>query len=147
MLHSLRQGCFSFFSSLEMIDTLRVLLVEDDAMVRQTLAGMLAAYPDLQLIAQAADGAEAVSCVEKHNPQVVIMDIRLPRLDGIAATREIKWKFPQVQIIGLSEYGHGYNADAMLKAGAIAVYQKSMATEELYSAIKKAGRGFSQLSD
>ena len=51
-----------------------------------------------------------------------------------------------VQIIGLSEYGHGYNADAMLKAGAIAVYQKSMATEELYSAIKKAGRGFSQLS-
>lgn len=73
-----------------MIDTLRVLLVEDDAMVRQTLAGMLAAYPDLQLIAQAADGAEAVSCVEKHNPQVVIMDIRLPRLDGIAATREIK---------------------------------------------------------
>ena len=129
-----------------MMETLRVLLVEDDPMVRQTLARMLAAYPDLQVIGQAGAGDEAVSYVEKHNPQVVIMDIRLPRMDGIAATREIKWKFPQVQIIGLSEYGHGYNADAMLKAGAIAVYQKSMATEELYSAITKAGRGFSQLS-
>ena len=128
------------------METLRVLLVEDDAMVRQTLARMLAAYPEVQVIAQAGSGDEAVSCVEKHKPQVVIMDIRLPRMDGIAATRVIKWKFPQVQIIGLSEYGHGYNADAMLKAGAIAVYQKSMATEELYSAIKKAGRGFSQLS-
>lgn len=128
------------------METLRVLLVEDDAMVRQTLARMLAAYPEVQVIGQAGSGDEAVSCVEKHKPQVVIMDIRLPRMDGIAATRVIKWKFPQVQIIGLSEYGHGYNADAMLKAGAIAVYQKSMATEELYSAIKKAGRGFSQLS-
>lgn len=122
--------------------TLGVLLVEDDAMVRQTLVQMLAGYPDLEVVAQAAAGDEAVSCVEKHKPHVVIMDIRLPRMDGIAATREIKWKFPQVQVIGLSEYGHGYNADAMLKAGAIAVYQKSMATEELYSAIKKAGRGF-----
>ena len=128
------------------METLRVLLVEDDAMVRQTLARMLAAYPEVQVIGQAGSGDEAVSCVEKHKPHVVIMDIRLPRMDGIAATRVIKWKFPQVQIIGLSEYGHGYNADAMLKAGAIAVYQKSMATEELYSAIKKAGRGFSQLS-
>ena len=127
-----------------MMETLRVLLVEDDAMVRQTLARMLAAYPDLQVIGQAGAGDEAVSYVEKHKPEVVIMDIRLPRMDGIAATRVITWKFSQVQIIGLSEYGHGYNADAMLKAGAIAVYQKSMATEELYSAIKKAGRGFSQ---
>lgn len=117
-----------------------VVLVEDNAMVRQTLVKMLAGFPDVEVIAQAAAGDEAVSCVEKHKPDVVIMDIRLPRMDGIAATREIKWKFPQVQVIGLSEYGHGYNADAMLKAGAIAVYQKSMAPEELYSAIKKAGR-------
>ena len=64
--------------------TLGVLLVEDDARVRQTLAQMLAGYPDLEVIAQAGAGDEAVSYVEKHKPQVVIMDIRLPRMDGIA---------------------------------------------------------------
>jgi DNA-binding NarL/FixJ family response regulator len=119
--------------------TIRVLLVDDDSMVRQLLIRSLVTYPDLQVVGQAATGDEAVSCVEKLAPQIVIMDIRMPRMDGIAAAREIKAKYPQVQIIGLSEYGHGYNADAMLKAGAVAVYHKSMATEELYSAIIKAG--------
>jgi DNA-binding NarL/FixJ family response regulator len=120
--------------------SLRLLLVDDDFMVRRILAQILATYPDLEVVGQAATGDEAVSCVETLSPHVVIMDIRMPRMDGIAAAREIKAKYPQVQIIGLSEYGHGYNADAMLKAGAVAVYHKSKAPEELYSAILKAGR-------
>jgi DNA-binding NarL/FixJ family response regulator len=107
-------------------------------MVRQILARMLASYPDLDVVGQAATGDEAVSCVEKLSPHVVIMDIRMPRMDGIAAAREIREKYPQVHIIGLSEYGTGYNADAMLKAGAVAVYHKSQAPEELYPAIIKA---------
>jgi len=61
----------------------------------------------------------------------------MPRMDGIAACREVKDKYPDVQVIGLSEYAYGYHADAMLKAGALAVYQKSNALEELYAAIKK----------
>ena len=118
--------------------TIRVLLVDDDSMIRQILARMLASYPDLEVVGQAASGDEAVSCVEQLAPQVVVMDIRMPKMDGIAAAREIKEKYPQVQIIGLSEYGNGYNADAMLKAGALAVYHKSRSPEELIPAIMNA---------
>lgn len=65
------------------------------------------------------------------------MDIRMPKMDGIAAAREIKGKYPEVQILALTEYAYGYHADAMLKAGALAVYQKANALEELYPAIKR----------
>lgn len=119
--------------------TIRVLLVDDDSMVRQILSRMLASYPELDVVGQAATGDEAVSRVEELSPQVVVMDIRMPKMDGIAAAREIKQRYPQVQIIGLSEYGDGYNADAMLKAGAVAVFHKSKSPEELYPAIIKAG--------
>jgi DNA-binding NarL/FixJ family response regulator len=61
----------------------------------------------------------------------------MPAMDGIAAAREINVKYPHVKIIGLSEYAYGYNIDAMEKAGALGVYQKSNALEELYPAIKK----------
>jgi DNA-binding NarL/FixJ family response regulator len=121
------------------VATIRVLLVDDDSMVRQILSRMLASYPDLDIVGQASTGEEAVSRVEELSPQVVIMDIRMPKMDGIAAAREIKQRYPQVQIIGLSEYGDGYNADAMLKAGAVAVFHKSKSPEELYPAIMKAG--------
>jgi DNA-binding NarL/FixJ family response regulator len=138
MLHSMRFIPL-FFTLGAKMTTLRVLLVDDDSMVRQILARLLASYPDLDVVGQAATGDEAVSCVEALSPQIVIMDIRMPKMDGIAAAREIKAKYPQVQIIGLSEYGNGYNADAMLKAGAVAVYHKSAAPEELYPAIIRAG--------
>jgi DNA-binding NarL/FixJ family response regulator len=65
------------------------------------------------------------------------MDIRMPKMDGITAAREIKAKYPEVQIIALTELAYGYHADAMLRAGALAVYQKANAFEELYPALKK----------
>jgi DNA-binding NarL/FixJ family response regulator len=139
MLGFTRLDSITFYFG-ETMTTLRVLLVDDDSMVRQILARMLATYPDLDVVGQAATGDEAVTCVEKLAPHIVIMDIRMPKMDGIAAAREIRAKYPQVQIIGLSEYGNGYNADAMLKAGAVAVYHKSKAPEELYPAIISAGR-------
>jgi len=105
--------------------------------VLQTLARILADYSDVEVIGQAASGDEAISNVETLKPHVVIMDIRMPKMDGITAAREIKSRHPEVQILALTEFGHGYHADAMLKAGALAVYQKVRAFEELYPAIKK----------
>jgi DNA-binding NarL/FixJ family response regulator len=117
--------------------TTRVLLVDDESLVRQVMSRILADYPDVQVVGQATTGDEAISCVETLRPHVVVMDIRMPKMDGIAASREIKGKYPEVQIIALTEYAHGYHADAMLRAGALAVYQKSNSYEELYPAIKK----------
>lgn len=119
----------------------RVLLVDDECLVRQVLRDILTKFPDMELVGEAATGDEAVSSVERLQPDIVIMDIRMPRMDGIAAAREITRKYPHVKIIGLSEYAYGYHADAMEKAGALGVYQKSRATEELYGAIKKVTAG------
>ena len=121
--------------------TTRILLVDDECLVRGVLSRILADYPDLEVVGQAATGDEAISSVETLRPNVVVMDIRMPKMDGITAAREIKTKYPEVQIIALSEYAYGYHADAMLKAGALAVYQKSNAFEELYPAIKKISVG------
>lgn len=115
----------------------RVLLVDDESLVRRILKQILSAYPDMELVGEAATGEEAIAAVEKFQPDIVVMDIRMPALDGIGAAREIKLKCPHVKIIGLSEYAYGYNTDAMERAGAAAVCRKSMALEELYPAIKK----------
>jgi DNA-binding NarL/FixJ family response regulator len=120
-----------------MAATTRVLLVDDESLVRRILKQILANYPDVELVGEAATGEEAITAVARLHPDIVVMDIRMPALDGIAAAREIRDKYPHVKIIGLSEYAYGYNADAMERAGAVGVYLKSKALEELYPAIKK----------
>ena len=118
--------------------TTRVLLVDDESLVRRILKGILAGYQDLELVGEAANGEEAIFAVARLQPDVVVMDIRMPALDGIGAARVIKERYPDVKIIGLSEYTQSYNIDAMERAGAVGVYLKSMALEELYPAIKAA---------
>jgi DNA-binding NarL/FixJ family response regulator len=115
----------------------RVLLVDDQPLIRQVLTRILADYADVEVVGQAASGDEAVSSVETLKPHIIIMDVRMPKMDGIAATREIKNKYPYVQILALTEFGHGHYAEEMLRAGALAVYQKVNAFEELYPAISK----------
>ena len=118
--------------------TTRVLLVDDESLVRRILKNILTSYRDMELVGEAATGYEAIVAVDRLQPDVVVMDIRMPGLDGIAAAREIRAKYPHVKIIGLSEYGQSYNVDAMERAGALGVYLKSMALEDLYPAIKAA---------
>ena len=114
----------------------RVLVVDDESLVRRILKQILSSYQDLELVGEAANGDEAIAAVARLQPDIVVMDIRMPALDGIAAAREIRAKGPHVKIIGLSEHGTDFNTQAMERAGAIGVYLKSMAWEELYTAIK-----------
>ena len=113
----------------------RILLVDDDSLDRRLLTQILAAYPDMDLVGEASSGGEAISAVDRLHPDIVVMDIRMPTMDGITATREIKATYPHVKVIGLSDYAEGYSA--MEKAGAVGVYPKSCATTNLYSTIKK----------
>ena len=71
-------------------ETTRVLLVDDESLVRRTLKQILSSYQDMELVGEAADGKEAISAVERLQPDIVVMDIRMPALDGIAAAREIR---------------------------------------------------------
>jgi DNA-binding NarL/FixJ family response regulator len=117
---------------------IKVLIVDDHLMFRQGLRTLLQSYPDIDVVDEAGDGAEAVSKVATHQPSVVVMDISMPKMDGIAATRLVKSQHSQVAVLGLSVTGQGYQVEAMLKAGAAEVLTKDRAVDELYDSIKNA---------
>ncbi|HEU5202417.1 MAG TPA: PAS domain S-box protein [Nitrospira sp.] len=113
----------------------RVLLVDDHAMVRQGLRSILETYPDLEVIAEAADGLEAVEHATRHQPDVVVMDINLPKMNGIDATRRIKRDAPNTLVIGLSVQYSSQTFRAVLQAGGASLLSKEQATEDLYRTI------------
>lgn len=113
----------------------RVLLVDDHAMVRQGLRSILETYPDLEVIAEAADGLEAVEHAARHQPDVVVMDINLPKMNGIDATRRIKRDAPNTLVIGLSVQYSSQTFRAVLEAGGASLLSKEQATEDLYRTI------------
>jgi signal transduction histidine kinase/CheY-like chemotaxis protein len=115
----------------------RVLLVDDHAMVRQGLRSILETYPGLEVVAEAADGIEAVESAVHNQPDVVVMDINLPRLNGIDATRRIKKDVPNAVVIGLSVHYSSQTHRAVVEAGASAVLSKEQATEDLYRTITR----------
>jgi PAS domain S-box-containing protein len=115
----------------------RVLLVDDHAMVRQGLRSILETYPELEVVAEAADGIEAVESAISKQPDVVVMDINLPRLNGIDATRRIKKDAPATVVIGLSVHYSSQTHAALIDAGASALLSKEQATEDLYRTITR----------
>ena len=117
---------------------IRVILAEDHTIVRQGLRSLLQGYPNIEVVGEAADGEEAFLRAGKLQPAVVVMDINMPKLDGIAATRLIRKHYPHIAVLGLSVNAHGYHLDAMLKAGAFEVFTKETAANELYGAIQRA---------
>lgn len=117
---------------------IRILLVEDHRMVEEELRLLLQSYPNVELVDRAQDGEEAVSKVAKLQPTVVVMDVNLPKMDGIAATREIKTKYPNIVVIGLTVSTEDYVLYAMLKAGASEVLRKENVVNDLYRAIQRA---------
>ena len=117
---------------------IRILLVDDHVMVRQGVRDLLDSYPNIEVVGEAGDGEEGFQQAAKLQPTVIVMDITMPKMDGVASTRLIKTHYPHMAVVGLSVLTHSYHRDAMVKAGASEVIGKEQAVDELYGAIQKA---------
>ena len=125
---------------------IRVLLVDDHAVVRSGLGAFLLAFDDLELIGEAGSGEEAVRLCEQRQPDVVLMDLVMPGMDGAAATRAIKERWPHIQVIALTSFKEKELVEGALQAGAIGYLLKNVSADELADAIKKAHAGRSTLA-
>ncbi|HWC51859.1 MAG TPA: response regulator [Nitrospira sp.] len=113
----------------------RVLLVDDHAMVRQGLRSILDGYPNLDIIAEAGDGEEAITLARLLKPDLIVMDVNMPRLDGIEATRRIREELPGTYVVGLSVNEAEHIVKSMQAAGASAFLTKESAADHLYETI------------
>ena len=120
---------------------IRVMIVDDHAVVRSGLSAFLLAYDDLKLVAEANSGTEAVRLCKETQPDVVLMDMVMPEMDGAQATQIIKKDFSQVQVIALTSFKEDNLVHAALEAGAIGYLLKNVSVEELARAIRAAHAG------
>ena len=125
---------------------IRVMLVDDHAMVRRGLATFLKAFDDLQLAGEAENGEAAIQLCGEILPDVVLMDMVLPDMDGAAATSVIRQKYPQVQVIALTSFKEGDLIKNALEAGAISYLLKDVSADDLGRAIRAAHIGRTTLS-
>ncbi|HEX2992052.1 MAG TPA: response regulator transcription factor [Anaerolineales bacterium] len=125
---------------------IRVMLVDDHAMVRRGLATFLKIFDDLQLVGEAESGEAAIQLCAEVLPDVILMDMVLPDMDGAASTRVIRQRFPQVQVIALTSFKTGDLVRNALEAGAIGYLLKDITAEELVRAIRAAHAGRATLS-
>jgi len=125
---------------------IRVMIVDDHDMVRRGLAAFLRVKPDLQLVGEARDGLEALMVCENVQPDVILMDLVMPRLTGAEATRSIRERWPHIQIVALTSFEEKDLVRDALRAGAISYLLKNVTAEELASAIRAANSGQSTLA-
>lgn len=126
--------------------TIKVLIVDDHAVVRSGLSKFLKVNKDLQLVGEASDGKEAIQLASLHAPDVVLMDLMMPGIDGVAATREIHKKHPSIKVIALTSFSDQNMVQGALQAGAIGYLQKNVTAAELANAIRSAHAGRMTLS-
>lgn len=119
----------------------RLLIAEDETVVRYALAQLLAAEDDIQVVGEAADGGEAVVLARQRQPDVVLMDLSMPKMDGIAATRKIKEETPECAIVVLTIYSDDDKVFDAIKAGASGYVLKDSPAEQTVEAIRAAARG------
>jgi len=127
-------------------ESIRVMVVDDHAMVRRGLASFLKVSGDLQLVGEAKNGAEALQLCDEILPDVVLMDLVMPDMDGATATRAICQKHPQVRVLVLTSFKEGDLVKNALEAGAIGYLLKDVSGEDLVRAIRAAHVGRATLS-
>ncbi|HUO10224.1 MAG TPA: response regulator transcription factor [Phycisphaerae bacterium] len=123
------------------MEAIRVLCVDDHPLVRKGIASILATEKDVQLVAEGANGREAVTLFEKHRPDVTLMDLRMPVLDGIGAVKEIRRQFPEARIIALTSYDGDQDIQRALEAGVRGYLLKEMVHTEVLRAIRAVHAG------
>jgi DNA-binding NarL/FixJ family response regulator len=123
-------------------ERIRVLLVDDSKIVQEGLARLLRGEPDIEIVGEAFDGEKAIDLTRRFRPDVMTMDINLPGMSGIQATRAIHAEFPEVRVIGLSIFEEGEMADSMRAAGAVGYVAKSAPASALLAAIRAAMKTF-----
>jgi len=121
--------------------TIRVLCVDDHPLIRKGIASILANEADMRLVAEAEDGEAAIEAFRKYHPDVTLMDLRLPRLDGIAATRQIREEFPDARIIALTSYEGDQDIYRALSAGVRGYLLKETVHAEVLRAIRTVHAG------
>jgi NarL family two-component system response regulator LiaR len=125
---------------------IRVMIVDDHDMVRSGLSVFLEAFDDLELVGEVADGKEAIRLCAEVQPHVVLMDLVMPEMDGIAATRAIRQAYPNIQIIALTSFGSQDLVQGALQAGAVGYLLKNASIDELAAAIRAARAGKATLA-
>ena len=125
----------------EPTEAISVMIVDDHEMVRQGASSYLEAQPDISVVAQAGSGEEAVKLAQEFVPNVVLMDLVMPGMDGVEATRKVKNVSPRTQIIILTSYHQDEYIFPALQAGAISYLLKDVKASELVEAIRRAARG------
>jgi NarL family two-component system response regulator LiaR len=125
---------------------IRVMIVDDHDMVRRGLAAFLRAKPELELVGEARDGLEALQICEQVHPDVVVMDLVMPRMSGAETTRAIRRHWPQVQVVALTSFEERDLVREALSAGAIGYLLKNVSVDDLAAAIHAAYAGRSTLA-
>ena len=128
-----------------MAELIRVLMVDDHPIVRQGLEAVLSMQPDIEIVGEAADGEEAVRKTLETRPDVVAMDLKMPRKDGVTAIGEISAALPDVRILVLTSFEDDESVFAAIKAGALGFVLKDSATDQLLHAIRAVYQGESVL--
>jgi DNA-binding NarL/FixJ family response regulator len=128
-----------------MTDDITVLLADDHHLVRSALAGLVDAAPGMRVVGQAADGAEAVALVADLAPDVVLMDLSMPGVDGVEATRRVRASRPRTRVVVLTSFSDRDRVAAALAAGAVGYQLKDCDPADLVAAVRSAARGHAPL--